>query len=41
LDAGDNDGGRKPQEMHRCIGKKGGHPDLAWDVIEHMYKLLE
>lgn len=26
---------------HRCIGHRGGHPDLiAWDVIESMYALL-
>jgi hypothetical protein len=26
---------------HRCIGERGGHPDLvAWDVIEAMHDLL-
>ncbi|CAB9505210.1 expressed unknown protein [Seminavis robusta] len=26
---------------HRCIGSRGGHPDLiAWDVIHTLYKLL-
>ncbi|CAB9500797.1 unknown protein [Seminavis robusta] len=26
---------------HRCIGSRGGHPDLiAWDVVQALYKLL-
>ena len=43
LDVGDsNEFGRDPREMHRCVGKKGGHPDLvAWDVIEQLHHLLE
>ena len=42
LDVGNNDGGRNPQDMHRCTGQNGGHPDLvAWDVIEQLFSLLE
>lgn len=37
----DNNGGRDPKDMHRCIGKNGGHPDLvAWDVVEGLHQLL-
>jgi hypothetical protein len=33
--------GRKPQDMHRCTGPGGGHPDLlAWDVVEALHELL-
>ncbi|GKY90533.1 hypothetical protein MPSEU_000027000 [Mayamaea pseudoterrestris] len=34
-------GGRNPADMHRCTGRKGGHPDLvAWDVIEKLHRKL-
>lgn len=26
---------------HRCVGARGGHPDLvAWDVVENLHDLL-
>eukprot|EP00339_Tiarina_fusa_P023216 CAMPEP_0117005862 /NCGR_PEP_ID=MMETSP0472-20121206/6303_1 /TAXON_ID=693140 ORGANISM="Tiarina fusus, Strain LIS" /NCGR_SAMPLE_ID=MMETSP0472 /ASSEMBLY_ACC=CAM_ASM_000603 /LENGTH=369 /DNA_ID=CAMNT_0004707177 /DNA_START=16 /DNA_END=1125 /DNA_ORIENTATION=+ len=29
-------------EDHRCIGARGGHPDLiAWDVVEEVHDLLQ
>lgn len=28
-------------KMHRCMGARGGHPDLiAWDISEHVYGYL-
>ena len=34
--------GRKPPDMHRCTGPRGGHADLlAWDLIEAIHKVLE
>jgi hypothetical protein len=30
------------QHSHRCMGLKGGHPDLiAWDLVEQLYNQLE
>lgn len=38
---GDTRAGRTPDAMHRCVGKRGGHPSLVvWDIVEALYGSL-
>ena len=38
---GDAKAGREPDAMHRCVGKRGGHPSLVvWDIVETLHRSL-
>lgn len=37
-----NDNTRPANEMHRCVGSLGGHPDLiAWEVVEFLSRHVD
>lgn len=40
-ESGDVNANRESENMHRCVGKFGGHPDLiAWEVVEQLHQII-
>jgi hypothetical protein len=40
-ESGDVNANRESENMHRCVGEFGGHPDLiAWEVVEQLHQII-